>query len=88
MILSFGCDFMWEINYGVGCIILFIFFGNKYYVLNFVIVDCFLQFLRNEVLGRVNILDLMSFEVFIIGFWMKIDDKLNKGILFSYGIFE
>lgn len=50
--------------------------------------DRSLQFSRNEAPGRVNILDLTSLEAFTIGFWMKTDDKLNKGTPFSYGTSE
>lgn len=57
-------------------------------MLNSATADRSLQFSRNEAPGRVNILDLTSLEAFTIGFWMKTDDKLNKGTPFSYGTSE
>jgi len=60
----------------------------NYFVLNSTTADRSLQFSRNENPGRVSIRDLASLEAFTIGFWMKTDDKLNKGTPFSYGTSE
>lgn len=84
-----GCDSIRETNHGTGQIKLLIsLFNIKYHVLNSTAADRSLQFSMNGTPGRVDIRDLTSLEAFTIGFWMKTDDKLNKGTPFSYGTSE